>query len=211
MTETLVVPRAPFDMEEPWATPAACSPVRLRCAEDAAAPRLSTSVAAWFDEEYVTFLFSASDDHIQATYHQHDEPLYEQDVFEVFLAPETLARYYELEVSPVGTVFDAAIDSPTGVRSGMHVDRDWNCDGLVVAIRKVFESDGTMTMDTLVRVPFRGLGRGTPVDGETWRGNFYRIDRHPEAGDEFSAWQPTMRKPADFHVASAFGTLRFGA
>jgi hypothetical protein len=54
------------------------------------------------------------------------------------------------------------------------------------------------------------LGRPTPVAGETWRANFFRIDRHPELGDEYSAWQPTMRSPADFHVGEAFGTLKFG-
>src|SRR5258705_10452823 len=134
--ETLLVPRAPFDMEEPWATPAACTPVRLRRATDAAAPRLATSVAAWFDDEFLTVLFSSSDDHIEATFNEHDAPLYEQDVVELFLAPATPERYFEIEVSPRGTIFDAAIDSPDGVRATMRVDRDWNCEGLIAAVRR---------------------------------------------------------------------------
>jgi hypothetical protein len=210
MTETLAVPRAPFDMEEPWSTPRGCAPVRLRRATDAAAPRLATSVAAWYDEECVTFVFSGTDDHIHATYHERDEPLYEQDVVEVFLAPETLTRYYEIEVSPHGTIFDAAIDSPDGIRKTMHAEKSWNCSGLVAAVRKITESSGVMSFDTLVRVPFACLGRTTPAEGETWRANFFRIDRHAEHGDEFSAWQPTLKEPADFHVAAAFGILRFG-
>ena len=209
--ETLAVPRAAFDMEEPWATPRECSPVRLRRATDAAAPRLSTSVAVWYDAEYLSFLFSGTDDHIRAGYHQHDEPLYEEDVVEIFLAPEILTRYYELEVSPNGTTFDAAIDSPDGLRKTMKADRAWTCEGLIVAVRKVIESSGVMSIDTAVRVPFAALGRSVPRDGETWRGNFFRIDRHPEHGDEYSAWQPTMKEPADFHVAAAFGILEFKA
>ncbi len=209
MSETLVVPRARFDVDDPWATPVECSPVRLRRATDAAAPRLATSVAAWFDDEYLTILYSATDDHIRATYHEHDDPLYEQDVVEVFLAPGSLQRYFEIEVSPHGAVFDAAIDSPSGTREGMRTDSAWTCDGLFVALRNVIESSGVMSIDTVVRIPFRALERSTPNDGETWRGNFFRIDRHPEYGDEFSAWQPTMRNPADFHVAAAFGVLRF--
>jgi hypothetical protein len=67
-----------------------------------------------------------------------------------------------------------------------------------------------MSIDTIVRIPFSSVGRATPGDGETWRGNFFRIDRHPDHGDEFSAWQPTLKNPADFHVAAAFGALRFG-
>lgn len=210
MAETLVVPRAAFDMDDPWATPAECSPVRLRRATDAAAPRLATSVAAWYDDRCLTLLWSATDDHIRSTYHVHDDPLYEQDVVEAFLAPETLTRYFELEVNPHGIVFDAAITSPHGTRDGMRADVSWTCEGLFVALRKVFESSGTMSIDTVIRVPFHALGRPTPANGETWRGNFFRIDRHPEAGDEFSAWQPTMKDPADFHVAAAFGELRFG-
>jgi hypothetical protein len=209
MSETLVVPRAAFDMDDPWATPAECSPVRLRRATDAAAPRLATSVAAWYDRQYLNVLYSATDDHIRATYHLHDDPLYEQDVVEVFLAPDGLQRYFEIEVNPHGVVFDAAIESPTGTREGMLADVKWTCEGLFVALRKVFETSGTMSIDTIVRIPFLALQRATPGDGETWRGNFFRIDRHPEQGDEFSAWQPTMRTPADFHVAAAFGALRF--
>lgn len=205
------MPRAPFDMEEPWTTPRECAPVRLRRATDASAPRLATSVAAWYDADSVSFLFSCVDDHIRATYHRHDDPLYEQDVVEVFLAPDGLVRYYELEVSPNGTTFDAAIDSPDGVRATMRADRAWTCQGMLAAVRKVTEPSGVMSTDTLIRIPFAALGRNTPVDGETWRGNFFRIDRHPELGDEYSAWQPTMRVPPDFHVAAVFGVLRFTA
>lgn len=210
MTETLVVPRAAFDMEEPWATPPACSPVRLRRATDAAAPRLSTSIAVWYDDKWLTVLFSASDDVIHATYDEHDQPLYEEDVVEIFVAPQTLERYYELEISPNGTIFDASVDSPDGTRATMHVDRAWDCVGLVAAVRRVTESGGSITVDTLVRIPFAALGRSTPRTGETWRINFFRVDRHSDLGDEYSAWQPTHRDPPDFHVPAAFGMLVFG-
>ena len=209
--ESLAVPRGPFDTEDPWTAPAGCNPMRLRRASDAAPPRLATSVAAWFDDEYLSILFSAGDDHVHATLLQHDAPLYEEDVVEIFITPGELTRYYELEVSPRGTVFDASVDSPDGDRATMHVDRAWTCEGLIAAVRIVTESHGTMTVDTLIRIPFAALDRQTPREGETWRANFFRVDRHPRHGDEFSAWQPTMKTPADFHVPAAFGTLRFGA
>ena len=91
----------------------------------------------------------------------------------------------------------------------MHVDRGWNCAGLMTAVRKVTESDGAMSLDTLVQIPFASLGQNTPEHEERWRANFFRIDRHPRLGDEFSAWQPTHRQPPDFHVAAAFGVLIF--
>jgi hypothetical protein len=206
--EALVVPLAAFSIEDPWTTPAVCQPVRLRRATNGAVPRLATSVAAWYDSEHLSILFSGADDHLVANYLVHDDPLYEEDVVEVFLAPERLTEYFELEVSPSGTIFDARIESPDGDRKTMHTDRAWTCDGLVAAVRRMVESDGGITFDVLMRVPFAALARGTPVTGEAWRVNFFRIDRHP-AGDEYSAWQPTMKTPADFHVPAAFGTLRF--
>lgn len=211
MSEVLIVPRAQFEMEEPWVLPSECTPVRLRRATDAAAPRLSTSVAAWYDAEFISVLFTGIDDHIIATHTEHDAPLYEEDVVEVFLAPERLTRYYELEVSPRGTTFDAIIDSPDGVRQTMHADRAWTCEGMIALVRIVTESDGARAFDVLLRIPFAALERTTPRDGETWRANFFRIDRHPELGNEFSAWQPTMKTPADFHVAAVFGRLKFTA
>lgn len=207
--ETLVLPRISFDLEDPWSTPAAARPVRLRRATDAAVPRLSTTISAWYDDHGLTLLFCGADDHVKATHRDHDAPLYEEDVVEAFLAPEELTRYFELEVSPRGTIFDARISSPDGERATMDVDRAWTCESLFAAIRRTSESDGAATVDTVIRIPFSSLGRGIPAEGETWRANFFRIDRHPHLGDEFSAWQPTMRTPADFHVAAAFGTLRF--
>jgi hypothetical protein len=207
--ETLVAIRAPFDIEEPWSAPAGCTPVRLRLSTDGAPPRLSTSVAVWFDDEHLSVLFSSSDDHVEATHLTHDAPLYEQDVVEIFAAPDSPQTYFELEVSPRGTLFDARIESPDGDRKTMHVDREWTCVGLFAAIRRVTETHGATTIDTLVRVPFASFDRSTPRDGETWRINFFRIDRHPDLGDEYSAWQPTLKNPPDFHVPAAFGTLRF--
>lgn len=207
--ETLIVPRAAFDLEEPWTAPAGCVPVRLRRSGDAAAPRLATSVAAWFDDDCLTVLFSAADDLVVASYRDHDDPLWEQDVVEVFLAPQVLASYFEIEVSPRGTIFDARIESPDGVRATMNVDRSWNCRGLFPAVRSIIESGGAISLDLVMRIPFAALDRRTPDDGETWRANFFRIDRHPARGDEFTAWQPTGKEPADFHVTAAFGVLHF--
>src|SRR5687767_10949396 len=103
--ETLAVPRAPLDMEDPWSAPAGCTPVPLRRATDGSAPRLATTVAVWYDDEALTILFSASDDHIVATHDRHDAPLYDEDVVELFLAPERLSDYFEIEISPRGTTF----------------------------------------------------------------------------------------------------------
>lgn len=206
-SDTLVVRRAEFRIDDPWGVPARCDHVRLRLATDGGAPRLTTTVAAYFDDVALTVLFSAADDLVVATHRLHDAPLYEEDVVEVFLAPSSPSEYFEVEVNPLGTTFDARIVSPDGVRATMRTDLDWDAASMA-SVRKMFEADGLLSIDTVLRIPFASLERATPRPGETWRGNFFRIDRHPR-GHEFTAWQPTLRTPADFHVTDAFGTLRF--
>lgn len=206
--DTLVVAWGEFSIEDPWAVPPPSNPVRLRRATDGEVPRLSTTFSAYYDDQYLNIVFSAADDHVVATYFSHDDPVFEEDVVEVFLSPDRPEEYFEIEVSPVVTVFDARIISPDGVRRTMRVDSSWDCKGLLAAVRKVVESDGTSTLDTLMRIPFAALGRSTPRANEIWRANFFRIDRHP-GGDEYSAWRPTMKVPPDYHVPAAFGAISF--
>ncbi len=208
-SDTLVVVRGEFSMEDPWAIPPASTAIRLRRATDGAAPRLSTTVSAYYDDEVLTAVFCGADDHIVATMFAHDDPLYDEDVVEVFLAPRTRSEYFEIEVSPVGSTFDARIESPEGVRSTMRVDRKWHCSGLVAAVRKILELRRLLSLDTVIRIPFASLGCPTPRNGDSWYANFFRIDRHPGEGDEYSAWRPTMKDPADFHVTQSFGRLLF--
>ena len=204
----LVVPFAQFSIEEPWNVPEVCDRVELLRATDGGAARQRTAAAAYFDDEMLTIVFGGADDRVVATLLEHDAPLYQEDVVEVFLAPSRLEEYFEIEVNPLGTTFDARIESPDGVRSTMKTDLAWTCEGLFPGVRRTGGIAGA-TFDAVLRIPFAALGRTAPADGETWRGNFFRIDRNPPDGDEFLAWQPTMRTPPDFHVPAAFGTLRF--
>ncbi len=206
MSEILRVGRAEGAIEELWEAPAGVGPVDLRRATDGTPPRLGTSLVVWNDGQSLCALFSMVDDAIVATMHEHDAPLYQEDVVELFLAPRELTEYFEIEVSPLGTVFDARIESPDGVRTTMRTDVGWTCEGLFAAVKKVWRGEA-ITVETLVKVPFAALGAAPPEPGSTWRANFFRIDRG--SGDEYSAWQPTLRQPADFHVAAAFGTLQF--
>lgn len=207
--DNLPVVRGEFSMEDPWTLPPSCHVIRLRRSTDGGAPRLSTTLSAYYGQEYLNIVFSCADDLVVATLIGHDQPLYNEDVVEVFLGPDGLTDYFEIEVSPIGSTFDARIHSPDGSRETMTSYVAWDCEGLIIAVRKVVEAGGAMTIDTAMRIPFRSLDRATPAPGQSWWGNFFRIDRHPTEGDEYSAWRPTLLEPADFHVPKAFGRLRF--
>ena len=200
----LDVPRAEFSIEELWAIPNPCVAAALKRAADGGAPRLATTVAAYYDDDFLTVVFDAEDDEIVATFLGHDEPLWQEDVVEIFLAPDGLTQYFEIEVNLLGTTFDARIDSPDGVRATMTTDLAWTCEGLFAALRR----DDGKRVQTVIRIPFASL-KNHPNAGDEWRANFFRIDRSAAHGDDFSAWQPTMKTPPDFHVTAAFGTLSF--
>jgi hypothetical protein len=201
------VRRHDHDLEDPWRVPAGVKTVSLVLAENGKPCRLQTEFSAYHDGVSLFVIFRCADDHVVASMLEHDAPLWEEDVVEVFLAPAGLTRYFEIEVNPLGTTFDAIIDSPTGQRDAMQVDASWTCAGLRASIRRVTE-EGIVFVSTMLAVPFASLDSAGPRPGETWRANFFRVDRSP-AGDEFTAWCPTGRTPPDFHVPSRFGVLRF--
>lgn len=205
---TLDVGYSAFSYEDPWNLPSNAHPITLRRSTDGGRPRLQTEVVAYFDDSRLFILFRGDDDRIQATYRERDDPLYKEDVVELFLAPNHLGEYFELEVNPIGTIFDARIESPDGSRRTMRAEIGWECRGFWTALRRDYGEEGRSSFATVLAIPFGALGRARPQAGEPWRANFFRIDRSTE-GDEFSAWQPTLRNPADFHVPAAFGELRF--
>jgi hypothetical protein len=195
---TLVLPRAEFSIHDPWAAPRQCRPVWLRRSTDGRPPRLGTHFVAYYDDEFLTIVFHADDDEVVATMYDHDEPLWQEDAVEAFLAVGGGTTYFELEVNPLATTFDARIESPDGVRATMRADLSWTCEGLFAAVRR----QGS-TIDYAMRLPFESIG------GRPSRANFFRVDRSASHGDEYSAWSPTLLDPADFHVAAAFGELNF--
>ncbi len=206
MQELLVV-RRQFQIETPWASVGE-SAVELVQATDGAPPRQRTTVSATWDDVALTVVFSGDDDVVRATLLEHDAPLWQEDAVEIFLAPSGVGEYFELEVNPLGTTFDARIVSPDGTRATMRAELDWTCDGLFAAIQRRSMEGGPSRFDVVIRIPFASLECPTPRPGESWRGNLFRIDRH-EGGDEFTAWCPTMKTPPDFHVVAAFGVIRF--
>ena len=160
-------------------------------------PRLSTAVRVGFRDGALLVRFDGRDAGVVATLKKRDEPLWKEDVFEVFLSPQDPPRvYYEFEVNPLGALFDARVESPEGRRESMSVDVSWNCPGLSARVRR---REGQWS--ALLKIPLASMGEPSGV----WRANFFRVDRGES--DEYSAWCPTMEEPANFHVPARFGYL----
>ncbi|MCA1617351.1 MAG: carbohydrate-binding family 9-like protein [Acidobacteria bacterium] len=173
--------------------------VRARDGED---PRLKTAVRLGWRAGCLLVRFDARDDGCVATKVRRDDSLWEEDVFEVFLTPlDPPHAYFEFEINPLGTLFDAAILSPRLVRPTICLDVGWDCAGYRARVERREKS-----WSALLSIPLAPLCGGSipPV----WRANFFRVDRGAGRGpDEFSAWSPLHRDPVDFHDAKRFGTL----
>lgn len=165
-----------------------------------------TRLRVCWDDAALYVRFDCEDRDAWGTFERRDDPIYEEEAVEVFLAPggEDPTRYFEFEVSPRGTVFDARIHNPTSQRADMTGDPAWDCPGLRWAA-----GPGTDRQDwwAVLAIPWAGLlppGEDLP---RVWRANFYRIERPSDAEPELSGWSPTLTRPADFHKPARFGVL----
>jgi carbonic anhydrase/acetyltransferase-like protein (isoleucine patch superfamily)/bifunctional DNA-binding transcriptional regulator/antitoxin component of YhaV-PrlF toxin-antitoxin module len=176
-------------------------------------PAQATELRACWDDRHLYVSFACKDTEIWANFENRDDPLYEEEVVELFLCPTgDLRHYFELEVSPANVLFDAKVFNPEGDRAIMLVDREWNGSGIRSAVRVSGTLNDRSSPDigwiVEIAVPFADLGLpGPPEPGTVWRANFYRIERGEVT--EFTAWSPTYKEPADFHVPSCFGELVF--
>jgi len=178
-------------------------PLHLVDARTGRAPRLATAVRVGFRDGALLVRFDGRDEGTVATLARRDEPLWREDVCEVFLSPfDPPSVYFEFEINPLGALFDARIESPDLARETMRADVSWNLLGLRGRSRvRPARWSAVLTIPLSPMAP-----EGVPLQ---WRANFYRIDRG--GTDEYSAWSPTLCDPPDFHRADRFGFLELPA
>ena len=176
------------------------------------APVQSTWFRALWDEQALYVAFECEDNDIWGDMTEHDAPIYEQEVVEVFIdANSDGIGYMELEVSPLNTVFDLYMLLYNGRRKGL---LDWDCQGLQTAVSVEGDATRRGSIDKCwvveMAIPLAELLTAPhipPQSGDVWRTNFYRIDRPVTGGWELSAWSPTGRE--DFHMPERFGRFMF--
>jgi hypothetical protein len=192
----------------------AIEPVMLQpvTGETAGSFQPTTFRACWTDS-HLYLAFHCEDRDIWGTLTERDAPLYNEEVVEAFLCPTgDLRHYYEFEVSPRNVIFDATVYSPDLHRKTMKVDTSWECPGLEAAVIVQGTLEDRTDVDEWwsleIAIPFAAFSEVQPPQpGDSWRANFYRIDR--ATPPEFTAWSPTLETPANFHVPERFGFLQF--
>lgn len=171
-------------------------------------PDTPTRVWTAWDDQHLYFAGDIPDIDIFSEYRQHDDPLYKQDVFEVFIAGDNSGNnYLEYQISARGVTFDAAF--PRYRKGDEAWDSSWQ-----TAVQVDGTLDGPVDRDrgwsAEVAIAWSEICEHTtitcpPQAGTTLRANIFRLDRPGRRGTKGLALTPT-RKP-DFHAWEHAATL----
>ena len=191
-----------------------CQPIELGGYNAGKTVKQPTTAWLLWDERYLYIAFDCRDSDIWSTLTERDDTLYEQEVVEVFLNPDSdRETYVEIEVNPLGTLWDGFILNRPESRAGILA---WNSFDLKRAVRL----DGTVNdaantdkgWSVEIAVPFKDLVTAAnvpPRPGDKWRVNLYRIDlpKHDKALGDYSAWSPVSGET--YHDPDRFGEIEF--
>ncbi len=179
------------------------SPIALTDVVTGDAVQEETQVKACWDHQALYVRFECTDSYAVSDFKNRNDPLYEQDVVEVFIDEVGNGkRYVEIVVSPNNVVYDVMIDhDKENDPLAFSIDKDWVTEGLITSVNSL-EDQRIYTMI----IPLTNFNK-MPTDGTEWKINFYRIDEEKNGTRHFQAWSPAGM--INFHVSSLFGTLRF--
>ena len=180
------------------------------------AKRFRTEARLLYNAEYLYIGFQCEDTFVWGTHTERDDPIFTEECVEAFICPSgKMRQYYEINVSPRNTVFDAFIlnggDEGSPRRSMMSFV-NYTCAGLITSIFIAGElgEPGARGWSAEYAIPFTsllGADRIIPAPGDEWRLNLYRIDAPAPGQQEFYAWSPTGA--IDYHRPWRFGVMRF--
>jgi hypothetical protein len=153
-------------------------------------PPLKTRVKMLWDDSCLYIAGQISDPNVWAYLRQHDEIVFRDNDFEVFINPNNNThQYFELEFNALNTVFDLFLNKP--YRNGGSAMINWDAEGLRSAVKvqgtlnNPSNTDKGWTIE--IAIPFKAISIGNnvqvPGDGALWRINFSRVEWDTKATD----------------------------
>ncbi|TDW95760.1 carbohydrate-binding family 9-like protein [Dinghuibacter silviterrae] len=153
-------------------------------------PRFRTRAKMLWDEHYLYIAAQLEEPDVWATLNHHDDIIFHDNDFEVFVNPDNNARhYFEMEINALGTLFDLYLPEPyrvggnaliswdaTGLQKAVHIDGTLNHPG---------DTDRGWTVEMAVPIAAISMGNGTetPAPGSLWRINFSRVEWDTDVQD----------------------------
>ena len=147
------------------------------------APPFNTRFKLLWDSQYVYIAAEIDEPDIRATLRKHDDIIYHDNDFEIFIDPDgDTHNYFEVEVNPYNAIFDLFLSRP--YRSGGVALVNWDVQDLrsAVAVNGTLnnpkDTDKKWTVE--MAIPFQSISLGdfvqVPKDKSVWRINFSRVE-----------------------------------
>ncbi|MEN9797868.1 MAG: hypothetical protein RL653_1564 [Pseudomonadota bacterium] len=185
--------------------------VQLKGSYDGRSVSLRTLARVTWDDQFVYVGFDCEDPDAWGTLSKRDDPIYNEEVVEVFLDANGDGKTYnELQVSPNNVQFDAAF---VAYRSDLDAARAWQSSyTTAVKVRGTANdaSDKDEGWSAELRIPISELmevPQVPPRPGDRWRFNLYRLEHVGRRQVEGQAFSPLFK--GDFHHLPRFGWLEF--
>jgi hypothetical protein len=189
-------------------------------------PRFRTRVKMVWDDQHLYIGAELDDPHVWGTLTEHDQIVFHDNDFEVFIDPDGDTRqYYEIEINTLNTIFDLLLERT--YLDGGPARHEWNLQGLSSAVWV----DGTLNdpSDTdrgwsvEFALPWSSLREYAnrpcpPEPGDVWRMNFSRVQwRHEFVRGEYAKipglaednWVWSPQGVINMHVPQRWGYVEF--
>jgi hypothetical protein len=201
-------------------------------------PRKATRAKIRWDKDFLYIGARLEEDEIWANVEKHDEVIFKDNDFEVFLDPAGSSHYYkEFEVNARGVTWDLCLNKPYSnggsENSGRtHGSQGWESDGQAA----VFVEGGVLNdakshskaWTVEIALPIAKLlvnqtepGALSPGNGRYWRINFSRVEwRVLRSGDTFikdpafpneDNWVWSKMGEVNMHLPERWGILQFSS
>lgn len=147
------------------------------------APYYQTRAKMLWDKKYLYVAAEMLDDHVWANLRKHDEVVFYDNDFEIFVDPDNNThQYFELEFNAINTVFDLFLSKPYRAGSGALIG--WNAPGLRSAVKiqgtlnNPKDKDKGWTLECAIPLSALSIGNDVtvPTEGSLWRINFSRVE-----------------------------------
>jgi hypothetical protein len=146
-------------------------------------PIYPTRVKMLWDDSCLYIAAKITDPNVWATLRNHDDIIFRDNDFEVFIAPYNSTQpYFEIEVNAINTIFDLLLTKP--YRNGGDPIISWDVKGLRSAtkiqgtLNDPSDADSGWTVE--MAIPFKSIIAGNmtmpPTPGALWRINFSRVE-----------------------------------
>jgi hypothetical protein len=146
-------------------------------------PALKTNVKMLWGDSCLYIAAQIDDPHVWANLKRHDEIVFQDNDFEVFINPNnTTHQYYEIEFNALNTIFDLFLNKPYRNYGSPMIS--WDVTGMRSAVKVLgtlnYPSDTDKGWTVEMAIPFKAISLGNqvriPQEGTLWRINFSRVE-----------------------------------